>query len=728
MLSFINNDNMGKSDIIPAKISIDKFDRMSWGTHICLLYKTKLDLLDLLIPYIQAGLTNHEQCICLTSQTLFMLRTRMALKKAIPDFDSYYKKGQIVFYDSKEWYQHSGKLKLDKARDNLFNRLNRALAKGYKGLRIYSNNTWLDDKGWNTFLLYEAQFDEVIKDYRMMSMCSYPLDKCNAMQMRDLISSHQSTLVKYAGDVQVIERADTPKNQPNSISSSSPMPKQYIFEKLEGEKNENLQVLNEMLKAEMRRHSRAEEALQLSDRRYRSLFNAIDEGFSLFEISIANGGQIDYQCLDVNPAFELIMGSKGEDLIGRKLSEALPEIYSKLTSCLNQVATAREPVHTEEYLAGLGKILAVRILYLEVGQIVLIINDITSGKQAEESLRLSEEKFSLAFHSSPSMMTITTLEEWRYIDVNEMFCRQTGYRREEIIGRKCEDLGLWCRTEDVKTVTSMMRQGIPVQYFEVPFLSRSGERHVGLMSSELITIDGQACLLNSVNDISQRIQLQEEMARLDSLNLIGQMAASISHETRNPMTTVRGFLQMLKDKPEYRNDKEYFGIMIEELDRADSIISEFLSLAPNNKLQLEIGNINRIIGSLSVLMQADALAHDKYIELQLGDIPDQLLDPKEIRQMLLNLVRNAVEAVKPQQKVSISTYLQDESIVLEVKDAGCGMSPEVLARLGTPFLTTKEHGTGLGLSVCYNIAERHNAIIDVDSSPSGTTFFVRFRQ
>ena len=97
------------------------------------------------------------------------------------------------------------------------------------------------------------------------------------------------------------------------------------------------------------------------------------------------------------------------------------------------------------------------------------------------------------------------------------------------------------------------------------------------------------------------------------------------------MTTVRGFLQMLKTKPEYEKDEEYFNIMIEELDRADSIISEFLSLAPNMKLQLEPGNINHIIDSLSALMQADALAHDKFIEIHLGEIPDQLLDRKEIR-------------------------------------------------------------------------------------------------
>ncbi len=735
MLSLIYDDNQPPGlkpgiNHTSRETIIDRFDGIPWGTHMCLLYKTKQDLLEVLIPFTQAGLSKNEYCLWLTSGVLSAHQARIALKKSGLDFDSYYNKGQIVFMDSKDWYQRQGKLRLDEAQSGLFTRLNKAVAKGYEGLRIISSTIWLEPKHWKTFQDYEEELNHIIQDQRIIAMCSYDLDSCDAAQMIDIVRNHQSTLIKCSREFKLIENFEYQNPVQNSAENQLFLRKNiYTFEKLGQERNKSLHILNEMLKAEMRRHTRTEQALHLSDRKYRSLFNSIDEGFSLYEISYSNNkNQMDYQCLDVNPAFETLTCTTGEELIGRKLGEVLPDIYSKLMNPLNKVASTKEPQYVEEYIEHLDKIIAVRIFYLAVGQIAVLTTDITERKRAEESLRLSEEKFSKAFHSSPSMMTITTLDGWEYIDVNEMFCRLTGYTRDEVIGSSTKDIGLWCRIEDTQYLTGRILQGIPIQNFEVPFCTKGGVKRIGLMSSEIINIDGHPCLLNSITDISQRIQIQEEMARLDRLNLIGQMAASISHETRNPMTTVRGFLQMLKDKPAYGEDGEYFDIMIEELDRADSIITEFLSLAPNIKLQLEPGNINRIIDNLSILIQADALAHDKHIEFQLEEIPDQLLDPKEIRQLLLNLVRNAMEAVEPMQTITIRTYTEDSSIVLEVKDEGCGIPAEILNKLGTPFVTTKEHGTGLGLSVCYSIAERHNAVINVDSSPSGTTFYVRFKQ
>lgn len=709
----------------PGVKVLDIFQHLNWGSHISVLYQQKQDLFHLLVPYIQAGLNNQEYCLCLTSDSL--QQTRMALKKAISDFEQYCEKGQILFLSSKNCYLHKGKLRLKDLTQDCFAFLNQSLTKGYKGLRISSDNAWMAHKFWSAFQEYEAHFDKIVKDYNIMAMCSYPIEKCDAAGMRDLCRNHQYTYVSCSGINQLIERADVSKraSEQNPLSSLST---HYLFDQRAAEPNRNLHILNEMLKAEIRRHSRAEEALHISDHRYRSLFNAINEGFSLYKICHSDKGRLEYQCLDINPAFESLLGIQPEAIIGQKLAKALPELHKKLNPYLEQVASTRKPIHTEADIEDWQKIIAVRIIYLEVGQIAILCKDITEQKKAQESLRLSEEKFYRAFHCSPSMMTITTLEDWIYLDVNEMFCSQTGYKREEVIGLSRNDINLWHRKEDLKAINDMILRGIPIQNYEVPFTTRDGELRTGLMSSEVINIDSRPCLLNSLIDISQRIQLQEELARLDCLHLIGQMAASISHETRNPMTTVRGFLQILKSKPDYQKDVEYFNLMIDELDRADSIISEFLSLAPNIKLQLEPGNINHIIESLSVLMQADALAHDKFVEIQLGDIPDQLLDPKEIRQLLLNLVRNAIDAMEPQQTVRVSTYTQDGNIVLAVQDEGCGMPVEIINKLGTPFFTTKEHGTGLGLSVCYSIAERHNAQIEIDSSPAGTTFLIRFKQ
>ncbi len=227
-------------------------------------------------------------------------------------------------------------------------------------------------------------------------------------------------------------------------------------------------------------------------------------------------------------------------------------------------------------------------------------------------------------------------------------------------------------------------------------------------------------------DITERKQMEAAMSRLDRLHLVGEMAASIGHELRNPMTTVRGYLQILKDKDDYVQDIESFVLMIEELDRANSIITEFLSLAKNKLVQLEYKNLNDVVLNIFPLIQVKAVAQDMIINLRLGNIPDICIDDKEIRQLLLNLVYNGLESMSSGGTLAIKTYVRDEEVILAIQDQGPGIDPDVLEKLGTPFLTTKPEGTGLGLAVCYGIAARHNANIDVTTSKKGTTFIVRF--
>ncbi len=234
-------------------------------------------------------------------------------------------------------------------------------------------------------------------------------------------------------------------------------------------------------------------------------------------------------------------------------------------------------------------------------------------------------------------------------------------------------------------------------------------------------------MLSLKEEIDRREQMEKEMARLDRLNLIGEMAAGIGHEIRNPMTTVRGFLQLMEEKDRYAQDREFLELMICELDRANSIISEFLSLAKNKVMTLQGHNLNSIIKNLFPLIQADAMVMDKNIIKDLGEVPALLLDEKEIRQLILNLVRNGFEAMSPGGRLIIKTFTDREEVVLAIQDEGKGIEPDVLEKMGTPFFTTKDTGTGLGLAVCYSIAARHDALINVETSPKGSTILVRFK-
>ena len=246
-------------------------------------------------------------------------------------------------------------------------------------------------------------------------------------------------------------------------------------------------------------------------------------------------------------------------------------------------------------------------------------------------------------------------------------------------------------------------------------------------------VDGSKLVIKTLYDITERKEAEKElrrmhteMANLERLNLVGQMSAGIAHEIRNPMTTVRGYLQLLGAKREFQSFGSMFELMIEEIDRANLIITDFLSFAKNSPTDRRSQNINDILRHLYPLLEADTITQNKLIVFEPGETFDILLDANEISQLVLNLCRNGLEAMQVGGTLKIRTYIDNEDVVLSIEDEGCGLSLEDIERLGTPFFTTKENGTGLGLATCYSIADRHNARIDFKSGSGRTTFFVHF--
>jgi len=228
-------------------------------------------------------------------------------------------------------------------------------------------------------------------------------------------------------------------------------------------------------------------------------------------------------------------------------------------------------------------------------------------------------------------------------------------------------------------------------------------------------------LINTVTN-----ELEQAQAELQ-YNVIGEMAASIGHEVRNPMTTVRGYLQMFQNKREFSSYSGQLSTMIEELDRANLIITEFLSLSKRKRVEMKNGNLNNVLNSLFPLLQVDAIKRGHEINIEAGNIPDCKFDDNEIRQIIINLVRNGLEAMHSSGKLTISTQFSNNEVILSVRDTGSGIPLEIRDKLGTPFITTKDAGTGLGLSVCYRIAERHQAKIEITTGETGTTIAVIFK-
>ena len=232
-------------------------------------------------------------------------------------------------------------------------------------------------------------------------------------------------------------------------------------------------------------------------------------------------------------------------------------------------------------------------------------------------------------------------------------------------------------------------------------------------------------LLVYYRDITTQKKYEAEIARLDRLNMVGEMAASIGHEVRNPLTTVRGYLQWYCTKEAFAPYQQQFTLMIEELDRANAIITDFLSLAKNKHVRLVPTNLSAVIQSMGPLLQADGMRRGHTIDLNLGTVPPVMADASEIRQYILNLVANGADA-NPDGIITISTTAADDRVIVTVRDQGPGIAQEEIEKIWLPFYTTKEAGTGLGLPVCFQIAQRHHAAIEVDTSQAGTAFHLIF--
>ncbi|MFK8794960.1 GAF domain-containing sensor histidine kinase [Planococcus plakortidis] len=311
-------------------------------------------------------------------------------------------------------------------------------------------------------------------------------------------------------------------------------------------------------------------------------------------------------------------------------------------------------------------------------------------------------------------------KDWEYTYVNKHHFFPGGKKVEEVLGKNIWEVF----PQTVGTITYTEFHRAMNDRVTVRFETQSDVHDFWFEITAYPFDDGICCMLK---DIKEKKKYEKELKRLANMDLIGQMAAGISHEIRNPMTTVRGFLQLMLSNEQLEPHASHFNLMIGELDRANAIITEFLSVGNTQTSDMKMMSLNTILEDISPLIKIDTSNQNKQIRIYTQEVPELMLNHNEIRQLIINLYRNGLEAMGEGQTLTIGTYPENENfVVLAVQDQGSGIDPAIIEKIGTPFYTTKDEGTGLGLGICYAVAARHNATITIETGPEGTIFFTKF--
>jgi two-component system, sporulation sensor kinase E len=355
----------------------------------------------------------------------------------------------------------------------------------------------------------------------------------------------------------------------------------------------------------------------------------------------------------------------------------------------------------------------------------LIIQRTEELTNTNQKLLESEEKYRRLVEESPEAIILTKQRHEKPTFVNQTAVKLLKATTKEEVQN--QSLFNYIHPEDhekVKKILAENRGGHNT--YECRLVCLNGEIiHVEVKSIPF-EYQGEACLHILVRDITELKQSREYMHQTEKLTVVGELAAGIAHEIRNPLTSLKGFTQLLGDRIDA--NQGYMDIMITEIERINTIVSELLLLAKPKKLDFQELNIAMVLKKIITLMEAQANLYGVNIKCeQCDEAPSVFIHGEEnkLKQVFINLLKNAIEAMQEGGEIKISLLKKDKEVEIKIIDNGNGISPELLSKVGQPFFTTKEKGTGLGLMVCYSIIESHQGKMGIDSKcGQGTTVSV----
>ncbi|RDU36755.1 PAS domain-containing sensor histidine kinase [Neobacillus piezotolerans] len=359
--------------------------------------------------------------------------------------------------------------------------------------------------------------------------------------------------------------------------------------------------------------------------------------------------------------------------------------------------------------------------------LVIMGRDITEKRRLINLLEESRQQYKSLFQYSPDIVYMTDLEG-RFIDLNPRFKEVTGYDPEEVIGRYFQKLIPRKYKAALENYFSIVSNDNEPQHIEIEVKSKNGEKIILECTSVPMIIHGETRgIIGYGRDITKVRKTEEKLRRTEKLSVVGELAASVAHEIRNPLTSLIGFVQLLKSEDE--KHQYYFSIMADELNRINHITSELLLLAKPQQLKFIQTDLHLLLANVISLLRPEAALNEIEIESSFGEKESIIeCEPNQLKQLFINLIKNAIEASHPGGKVAISTDCRDDGqVAISILDDGVGISKERLERIGEPFYSSKEKGTGLGLTVSSKIVDAHHGKMEFRSELNkGTKVIINF--
>ncbi|MGG1574630.1 ATP-binding protein [Fictibacillus sp. NRS-1165] len=342
-----------------------------------------------------------------------------------------------------------------------------------------------------------------------------------------------------------------------------------------------------------------------------------------------------------------------------------------------------------------------------------------TARENSKNARANEESYKTLIDALPEAVIIHRNTAMIYI--NQAAAQMWGAgRKEDVIGKSLYD---FVAPEHVERLLKDT-ENQPLNTFEVKVENQGVISFLELSSLKIVFGKNKA-ILSVIKDVTAR---QEETNRLlqksEKLALLGQMAAGIAHEIRNPLTSVKGFIQLIKVN---QREEEYVSIVLDEIDRINGIVGDLLVLAKPRDLVFIEQNMMLVLKEVITMIQTQADASNIMIlEEYEPDLPLSHCDKNQIKQVFLNLLMNAIEAMPDGGVIMVKLKKEGEMVSIKIIDEGIGIPEERIPTLGEPFYTTKEKGTGLGLMICCKIIENHNGLLTIKSKVlEGTTIEIK---